>query len=164
MLAIIGKTGSAGGTGHVVEFCGDAIRELSMEGRMTLCNMAIEMGAKAGLVAPDEITFNYVKGRLHAPKGTDFDEAVEYWKTLQTDEGATFDTVVTLRAEEIAPQVTWGTNPGQVISVNDNIPDPASFADPVERASAEKALAYMGLWQSRRQRVNLRYGSWCKSR
>ncbi|SUH39672.1 3-isopropylmalate dehydratase [Salmonella enterica subsp. enterica] len=145
MLAIIGKTGSAGGTGHVVEFCGDAIRALSMEGRMTLCNMAIEMGAKAGLVAPDETTFNYVKGRLHAPKGRDFDEAVEYWKTLKTDDGATFDTVVTLRAEEIAPQVTWGTNPGQVISVTDIIPDPASFSDPVERASAEKALAYMGL-------------------
>lgn len=129
----------------MVEFCGEAIRDLSMEGRMTLCNMAIEMGAKAGLVAPDETTFNYVKGRLHAPKGKDFDDAVAYWKTLQTDEGATFDTVVTLRAEEISPQVTWGTNPGQVISVNDNIPDPASFADPVERASAEKALAYMGL-------------------
>nr|AAA27155.1 isopropylmalate synthase (EC 4.2.1.3) [Salmonella enterica subsp. enterica serovar Typhimurium]CAA35840.1 unnamed protein product [Salmonella enterica subsp. enterica serovar Typhimurium] len=145
VLAIIGKTGSAGGTGHVVEFCGDAIRALSMEGRMTLCNMAIEMGAKAGLVAPDETTFNYVKGRLHAPKGRDFDEAVEYWKTLKTDDGATFDTVVALRAEEIAPQVTWGTNPGQVISVTDIIPDPASFSDPVERASAEKALAYMGL-------------------
>ena len=129
----------------MVEFCGEAIRDLSMEGRMTLCNMAIEMGAKAGLVAPDETTFNYVKGRLHAPKGKDFDDAVAYWKTLQTDEGATFDTVVTLQAEEISPQVTWGTNPGQVISVNDNIPDPASFADPVERASAEKALAYMGL-------------------
>lgn len=145
VLAIIGKTGSAGGTGHVVEFCGEAIRELSMEGRMTLCNMAIEMGAKAGLVAPDETTFNYVQGRLHAPKGEDFTHAVEYWKTLKTDDGATFDTIVTLQAEEIAPQVTWGTNPGQVISVNDNIPDPASFTDPVERASAEKALAYMGL-------------------
>ncbi|HGU9804846.1 TPA: 3-isopropylmalate dehydratase large subunit [Citrobacter freundii] len=145
VLAIIGKTGSAGGTGHVVEFCGEAIRALSMEGRMTLCNMAIELGAKAGLVAPDQTTFNYVEGRLHAPKGKDFDDAVAYWKTLQTDEDATFDSVITLQAEEIAPQVTWGTNPGQVISVNDNIPDPASFADPVERASAEKALAYMGL-------------------
>lgn len=91
----------------MVEFCGEAIRDLSMEGRMTLCNMAIEMGAKAGLVAPDETTFNYVKGRLHAPKGKDFDDAVAYWKTLQTDEGATFDTVVTLQAEEISPQVTW---------------------------------------------------------
>ena len=121
VLAIIGKTGSAGGTGHVVEFCGEAIRDLSMEGRMTLCNMAIEMGAKAGLVAPDETTFNYVRGRLHAPKGKDFDDAVAYWKTLKTDDGATFDTVVTLQAAEIAPQVTWGTNPGQVISVTDNI-------------------------------------------
>lgn len=107
MLAIIGKTGSAGGTGHVVEFCGEAIRALSMEGRMTLCNMAIELGAKAGLVAPDETTFNYVQGRLHAPKGEDFDHAVTYWKTLKTDDNATFDTVVTLQAEEIAPQVTW---------------------------------------------------------
>ena len=128
----------------MVEFCGEAIRDLSMEGRMTLCNMAIEMGAKAGLVAPDETTFNYVKGRLHAPKGKDFDDAVAYWKTLQTDEGATFDTVVTLQAEEISPQVTWGTNPGQVISVNDNIPDPASFADPVERASARKSAGLYG--------------------
>ena len=145
VLAIIGKTGSAGGTGHVVEFCGEAIRDLSMEGRMTLCNMAIEMGAKAGLVAPDQTTFDYVKGRLHAPKGEDFADAVAYWKTLTTDDGATFDSVVTLQAEEIAPQVTWGTNPGQVISVTDIIPDPASFSDPVERASAEKALAYMGL-------------------
>ncbi len=122
VLAIIGKTGSAGGTGHVVEFCGEAIQALSMEGRMTLCNMAIEMGAKAGLVAPDDTTFNYVKGRLHAPKGQDFDDAVAYWKTLKTDDGATFDTVVTLQAEEIAPQVTWGTNPGQVISVDQAIP------------------------------------------
>ncbi|MDF7681738.1 3-isopropylmalate dehydratase large subunit [Enterobacteriaceae bacterium ESL0689] len=145
VLAIIGKTGSAGGTGHVVEFCGEAIRALSMEGRMTLCNMAIEMGAKAGLVAPDETTFNYVKGRLHAPKGQDFIDAVNWWKTLYSDADATFDTVITLQAEEIAPQVTWGTNPGQVISVDATIPDPASFADPIERASVEKALAYMGL-------------------
>ena len=140
-LAIIGKIGTAGGTGYAIEFAGSAIRGLTVEGRMTLCNMAIEMGAKAGLVAPDETTFNYVKGRLHAPKGQNFDDAVAYWKTLKTDDGATFDTVVTLQAEEIAPQVTWGTSPGQVISVNEMIPDPASFADPVERASAEKALA-----------------------
>ncbi len=126
VLAIIGKTGSAGGTGHVVEFCGEAIRDLSMEGRMTLCNMAIEMGAKAGLVAPDETTFNYVKGRLHAPKGKDFDDAVAYWKTLQTDEGATFDTVVTLQAEEISPQVTWGTSPGMVTGIGGATPVLAS--------------------------------------
>ncbi len=145
VLAIIGKTGSAGGTGHVVEFCGEAIRDLSMEGRMTLCNMAIEMGAKAGLVAPDETTFNYVRGRLHAPKGKDFDDAVAYWKTLKTDDGATFDTVVTLQAAEIAPQVTWGTNPGQGVKISGVVPDPASFNDETERSAAERAIAYMGL-------------------
>jgi len=144
-LAIIGKTGSGGGNGHVVEFCGPAVRQLSMEGRMTLCNMAIELGAKAGLVAPDETTFNYVKGRQFAPKDQVWEEAVAYWRTLKSDEGARFDKVVTLNAADIAPQVTWGTNPGQVIAVNDIIPDPASFSDPVERASAEKALAYMDL-------------------
>lgn len=144
-LAIIGKTGSGGGNGHVVEFCGPAVEALSMEGRMTLCNMAIELGAKAGLVAPDETTFNYVQGRQFAPKGAEWDEAVAYWRTLKSDSGAHFDKVVTLDAADIAPQVTWGTNPGQVIAVNELIPDPASFADPVERASAEKALAYMDL-------------------
>ncbi|PZD65446.1 3-isopropylmalate dehydratase large subunit, partial [Pantoea ananatis] len=135
----------AGGTGHVVEFCGSAIEALSMEGRMTLCNMAIEMGAKAGLVAPDETTFAYLKGRQFSPQGENWEQAVEYWGTLKSDPGAKFDRVVTLHAEEIAPQVTWGTNPGQVIAVDAQIPDPASFADPVERASAEKALAYMNL-------------------
>ena len=145
VLAIIGKTGSAGGTGHVVEFCGPAIEALSMEGRMTLCNMAIEMGAKAGLVAPDDTTFTYLKNRQFSPDGEKWEQAVEYWRTLKSDEGAKFDAVVTLHAEEIAPQVTWGTNPGQVIAVDQAIPNPASFADPVERASAEKALAYMDL-------------------
>ncbi|MEM6051352.1 3-isopropylmalate dehydratase large subunit [Erwinia sp. P7711] len=144
-LAIIGKTGSGGGNGHVVEFCGPAVEALSMEGRMTLCNMAIELGAKAGLVAPDETTFNYVKGRQFAPTGAEWDEAVAYWRTLKTDSDARFDKVVTLDAADIAPQVTWGTNPGQVIAVDELIPDPASFQDPVERASAEKALAYMDL-------------------
>ncbi|WP_147195175.1 3-isopropylmalate dehydratase large subunit [Pantoea sp. CCBC3-3-1] len=144
-LAIIGKTGSGGGNGHVVEFCGQAVEALSMEGRMTLCNMAIELGAKAGLVAPDDTTFNYVKGRQFAPKEAAWDEAVTYWRTLKSDSGARYDKVVTLKAEEIAPQVTWGTNPGQVIAVNERIPDPASFSDPIERASAEKALAYMDL-------------------
>lgn len=144
-LAIIGKTGSGGGNGHVVEFCGPAVEALSMEGRMTLCNMAIELGAKAGLIAPDETTFNYVQGRQFAPKGADWDEAMAYWRTLKTDSDARFDKVVTLDAAEIAPQVTWGTNPGQVIAVDQLIPDPASFQDPVERASAEKALAYMDL-------------------
>lgn len=145
VLAVIGKTGSAGGTGHVVEFCGPAIEALSMEGRMTLCNMAIEMGAKAGLVAPDETTFNYLKGRQFSPKGEKWEQAVAYWQGLKSDSDAVFDSVVTLDAADIAPQVTWGTNPGQVIAINQPIPAPESFSDPVERASAEKALAYMGL-------------------
>ncbi|QQF77420.1 3-isopropylmalate dehydratase large subunit [Histophilus somni] len=145
VLAIIGKTTMAGGTGHVVEFCGEAIRDLSMEGRMTVCNMAIEMGAKAGLIAPDETTFAYLKDRPYAPKGKDWESAVEYWKTLKTDEGAEFDTVVILDAKDIAPQVTWGTNPGQVIGIDQKVPNPAEMQDPVTKASAEKALAYMGL-------------------
>ncbi|OCQ53154.1 3-isopropylmalate dehydratase large subunit [Photorhabdus australis subsp. thailandensis] len=145
VLAIIGKTGSAGGTGYVVEFCGKAIEALSMEGRMTLCNMAIEMGAKAGLVAPDETTFSYMKGRQFSPKGERWEQAVAYWKTLKSDPDAQYDTIVTINAEEISPQVTWGTNPGQVIAIDQAIPAPESFSDPVERASAEKALAYMDL-------------------
>lgn len=145
VLAIIGKTTMAGGTGHVVEFCGEAIRDLSMEGRMTVCNMAIELGAKAGLIAPDETTFEYLKGRPYAPKGKDWDDAVAYWKTLKTDEGAEFDTVVVLDAKDIAPQVTWGTNPGQVIGIDQTVPNPAEMSDPVVRASAEKALTYIGL-------------------
>ncbi|NHB90885.1 3-isopropylmalate dehydratase large subunit [Photorhabdus cinerea] len=145
VLAIIGKTGSAGGTGYVVEFFGKAIEALSMEGRMTLCNMAIEMGAKAGLVAPDETTFTYMKGRQFSPKGALWEQAVAYWKTLKSDPNAQYDTTVTINAEEISPQVTWGTNPGQVIAIDQAIPAPESFIDPVERASAEKALAYMDL-------------------
>lgn len=145
VLAIIGKTGSAGGTGYVVEFCGSAITALSMEGRMTLCNMAIELGAKAGLVAPDEVTFDYLKGRQFSPAGESWEQAVDYWRTLKSDDDASYDCVVTLEASEIAPQVTWGTNPGQVITISQTVPDPASYADPVERASAEKALAYMDL-------------------
>ncbi|MGR5093354.1 3-isopropylmalate dehydratase large subunit [Vibrio maritimus] len=145
VLAIIGETTAAGGTGYVVEFCGEAITDLSMEGRMTVCNMAIELGAKAGLIAPDETTFEYLKGRKFAPQGAEWDAAVEYWKTFKTDADATFDAVVTLNGADIKPQVTWGTNPGQVIAVDQPIPAPESFADPVEKASAEKALAYMGL-------------------
>ncbi|MEG3135276.1 3-isopropylmalate dehydratase large subunit [Rouxiella sp. T17] len=145
ILAVIGKTGTAGGTGHVVEYCGPAVEALSMEGRMTLCNMSIELGAKAGLVASDATTYAYLKGRKFAPKGQDWDDAVAYWETMKTDKDAVFDRVVTLDAAEIAPQVTWGTNPGQVMAVNQTIPFPASFTDPVERASAEKALAYMDL-------------------
>lgn len=145
ILAVIGKTGTAGGTGHVVEYCGPAVEALSMEGRMTLCNMSIELGAKAGLVASDATTYAYLKGRKFAPKGQDWDDAVAYWETMKSDKDAVFDRVVTLDAAEIAPQVTWGTNPGQVMAVNQTIPFPASFTDPVERASAEKALAYMDL-------------------
>ncbi|MBG3080338.1 3-isopropylmalate dehydratase large subunit [Proteus mirabilis] len=145
VLAIIGKLGSAGGTGYIVEFAGEAIEALSMEGRMTLCNMAIEMGAKAGLVAPDDTTFAYLKGRQFAPKSQSWDEAVAYWKTLKSDDDATFDATVTINATDIAPQVTWGTNPGQVIAIDQIVPLLDSFNDPVERASAEKALAYMGL-------------------
>ncbi|MBG6027774.1 3-isopropylmalate dehydratase large subunit [Proteus columbae] len=145
VLAIIGRLGSAGGTGYIVEFAGEAIEALSMEGRMTLCNMAIEMGAKAGLVAPDDTTFDYLKGRQFAPKDQAWDEAVAYWRTLKSDDDATFDATVTINAADIAPQVTWGTNPGQVIAIDQIVPLLNSFSDPVERASAEKALAYMGL-------------------
>lgn len=145
VLAIIGKLGSAGGTGYIVEFAGEAIEALSMEGRMTLCNMAIEMGAKAGLVAPDDTTFDYLKGRQFAPKDQSWDEAVAYWRTLKSDDDAIFDATVTINAADIAPQVTWGTNPSQVIAIDQIVPLLNSFNDPVERASAEKALAYMGL-------------------
>ncbi|MCL4485659.1 MAG: 3-isopropylmalate dehydratase large subunit [Nitrospirae bacterium] len=145
ILAVIGKIGTAGGTGHVLEFTGAAVRALSMEGRMTLCNMAIEAGARAGLVAPDEVTFAYLKGRPYAPKGELWDRAVAAWKELATDPGAIYDRTVTLDASLLAPQVTWGTNPGQVTGVDGRVPDPEHFSDPVERESAKKALAYMGL-------------------
>ncbi|TCJ98635.1 3-isopropylmalate dehydratase large subunit [Volucribacter psittacicida] len=145
ILAIIGKTTMAGGTGHVVEFCGQAIEDLSMEGRMTVCNMAIELGAKAGLIAPDQTTFDYLKDRPFAPKGEQWEQAVAYWKTLKSDDDAQFDTVVVLDAKEIAPQVTWGTNPGQVIAIDQQVPNPQTMQDPIEKQSAEKALAYMGL-------------------
>lgn len=144
-LSIIGKVGCGGGNGHVVEFCGPVVEALSMEGRMTLCNMAIELGAKAGLIAPDDTTFDYVKGRRFAPSDADWPQAVAYWRTLKSDPGANYDKVVTLDAASIAPQVTWGTNPGQVMAISDTIPDPATISDPLERASAEKALAYMDL-------------------
>lgn len=145
VLAIIGKTGTAGGTGYVVEFCGTAIQALTMEERMTVCNMAIELGAKAGMVAADQTTFDYLKGRPFAPKGADWDAAVEYWSTLKTDEGAQFDAELVLDGAAIEPQVTWGTNPGQVISINTPIPAPEDFADPVARSSAQKSLEYMAL-------------------
>ncbi|MFM5078065.1 3-isopropylmalate dehydratase large subunit [Aeromonas caviae] len=145
VLAIIGKVGHAGGTGYVVEFAGEAIEGLTMEGRMTVCNMAIELGAKAGMIAPDQTTIDYIRGKEFAPKGEALEQAIAYWLTLKSDEDAHFDAEVVLDAADIAPQVTWGTNPGQVIAVNEPIPAPESFADPVEQQSARKALAYMDL-------------------
>jgi 3-isopropylmalate/(R)-2-methylmalate dehydratase large subunit len=145
ILAIIAKIGTGGGQGYVLEYRGEAIRKLSMEARMTICNMSIEAGARAGLIAPDQITFDYIKGRPHAPTGEDWDKALEYWKTLSTDSDATFDKVVTLDADELEPFVTWGTNPGQGLPLNASVPDPASFSDPEERGAAERALSYMGL-------------------
>ena len=145
ILAIIGKIGHAGATAHVIEYCGEAIEALSMEERMTICNMSIEAGAKAGMIAPDQTTFDYLKGREFAPQGADWDAAVEYWQTLYSDDDAAFDTVVELEAKDITPQVTWGTNPGQVIGVNEPVPGPDDFTDSVEQESARKALQYMGL-------------------
>ncbi|MFA9276631.1 MAG: 3-isopropylmalate dehydratase large subunit [Rhodoluna sp.] len=145
ILAVIAKIGANGGQGYVLEFRGSAIRALSMEGRMTICNMAIEAGARAGMVAPDQTTFDYLEGRPHAPVGADWDEAVAYWKTLPTDEGATYDAEVNLDANELEPFVTWGTNPGQGVSLSDVVPSPADFSDPNERAAAERALEYMDL-------------------
>ena len=146
VLAIIGKIGTAGGTGYTIEFAGTAIRALSMEGRMTICNMAIEAGARAGIVGVDETTINYVKGRPYAPaEGEAWRQALQYWRKLHTDEGAVFDRVVELRAEEIKPQVTWGTSPEMVLSIEDKVPDPEKEKDPVKREAMERALSYMGL-------------------
>ena len=145
ILAIIAKIGTGGGQGHIIEYRGEAIRKMSMEARMTICNMSIEAGARAGMVAPDETTFEYVKGREFAPKGKDWDAAVEYWKTLPTDEGAEFDTVVEIDGSALSPFVTWGTNPGQGLPLSASVPDPESFGDEGEKAATEKALAYMDL-------------------
>ncbi|MBF8448416.1 3-isopropylmalate dehydratase large subunit [Aeromonas dhakensis] len=145
VLAIIGKVGHAGGTGYVVEFAGEAIASLSMEGRMTVCNMAIELGAKAGMIAPDQTTIDYIRGKEFAPKGEALEQAIAYWQSLKSDVDAKFDAEVVLDAADIAPQVTWGTNPGQVIAVNEPIPAPESFSDLMEQQSARKALAYMDL-------------------
>jgi 3-isopropylmalate/(R)-2-methylmalate dehydratase large subunit len=145
ILAIIGKIGIGGGNGHVVEYTGEAVRGLSMEGRMTMCNMSIEGGARAGMVAPDEATFAYVEGRPFAPRGKEFQDAVEQWKALASDSGAKYDATVTLQAADLAPMVTWGTNPGMVTQVTGRVPDPSSFRDPVDRKAAEGALAYMDL-------------------
>ncbi|MDK8762816.1 3-isopropylmalate dehydratase large subunit [Corynebacterium sp. MSK218] len=145
ILAIIAKIGTGGGQGHIIEYRGEAIRKMSMEARMTICNMSIEAGARAGMVAPDETTFEYVKGREFAPKGKDWDAAVEYWKTLPTDEGAEFDTVVEIDGSALTPFVTWGTNPGQGLPLSGSVPDPESFGDEGEKVATEKALAYMDL-------------------
>ena len=145
ILAIIGKIGTAGGTGHVIEYAGDAIRALSMEGRMTVCNMSIEGGARAGMIAPDETTFAYLKGRPMSPKGAAWDMALKYWQTLQTDAGAHFDTVVTLDAGNLPPIVTWGTSPEQVATIDGATPDPDKITDPGKAAAAVRALEYMGL-------------------
>ena len=144
-LAVIGKLGTGVGTGHVIEFSGSTVRNLSMEGRMTLCNMAIEAGARAGMVAPDETTFAYIKGRLYAPKGELFDQAVEAWKQLPSDPDAHFDAVYEINVEGLGPQVTWGINPGMVADINGVVPDPSSESDPLQRQSYERALKYMGL-------------------
>jgi 3-isopropylmalate/(R)-2-methylmalate dehydratase large subunit len=144
-LAIIGKIGTAGGTGYAIEFGGSAIRDLSMEGRMTLCNMAIEGGARAGLVAPDAKTVDYLKGRQYAPKGADWDKALAYWETLKSDADAVFDTVIEFDAAKIEPQVTWGTSPEQVLPIGSRVPNPASEADSQKRSGIERALQYMGL-------------------
>lgn len=145
ILAIIGEIGTAGGTGHVIEFCGEAIRNLSMEGRMTVCNMTIEGGARAGLIAPDEKTFEYLKGRPRSPQGADWDEAMEHWKELYSDEGAHFDVDVKLDAAALPPIVTWGTSPEDVISITGEIPDPAKVDDENKRAAMQRSLRYMDL-------------------
>ncbi len=145
ILAIIAKIGTGGGQGYVLEYRGEAIRNLSMEGRMTICNMSIEAGARAGMIAPDQTTFDYIKGRPHAPEGADWDAAVEYWKTLKTDDDAVFDAEVNLEAKDIEPFVTWGTNPGQGLPLSANVPNPADIADETDRVAAERALEYMGL-------------------
>jgi 3-isopropylmalate/(R)-2-methylmalate dehydratase large subunit len=143
-LSVIGATGTAGGTGYVIEYCGEAIRDLSMEGRMTVCNMAIEGGARAGLIAPDEKTFEYVKGRPHAPKGAQWEAAMAWWKTLKSDDDAHWDKVVTIKGEDIAPVVTWGTSPEDVLPINEVVPAPESF-EGGKVGAAKRALDYMGL-------------------
>ena len=145
ILSIIGQIGTAGGTGHVIEYAGDTIRALSMEGRMTMCNMSIEAGARAGMIAPDDTTIQYIKGRPMAPKGTEWDKAIAYWKTLQTDDGATYDTEVILDAKDIAPTVSWGTTPEDILPITGNVPAPSDFDDPKKQQSVARMLDYMDL-------------------
>jgi 3-isopropylmalate/(R)-2-methylmalate dehydratase large subunit len=145
VLAIIGKIGTAGGTGHVIEYAGEAIRALDMAGRLTVCNMSIEAGARAGMIAPDETTFAYIKGRPFSPKGEAFDHAVAYWRTLASDEDAVYDKIVVMDAAEIVPMVTWGTSPEAVVPITGQVPDPADVADEAKRAEMTRMLHYMGL-------------------
>ncbi len=145
VLAIIGKIGTAGATGHVIEYSGNTIRDLSMEGRMTICNMSIEAGARAGLIAPDQKTYDYLKGRPLSPQGADFDKAVQYWESLKSEAGAKYDTEIHLRAEEIAPQVTWGTSPEDALPITESVPFPESFHDKGKREAVRRSLEYMGL-------------------
>jgi 3-isopropylmalate/(R)-2-methylmalate dehydratase large subunit len=145
ILGIIGRIGVDGAVGHVIEYTGSAVRSLSMEGRMTVCNMSIEAGGRAGMIAPDQVTFAYLEGRPFAPKGQEWEEALEFWQSLPSDPGASYDKVVVLDAAQLEPYVTWGTNPGQVVPVTGRVPDPASFPTPEEREAAERALSYMGL-------------------
>ncbi len=168
VLAIIAQTGAAGGTGYVIEYTGQAIRDLSIEGRLTVANMAIEGGARSGLIAPDDKTFDYLKGRPMAPQGAAWDEAVAWWRTLATDPGASYDKTVILDAAAIAPNVTWGTSPEDVVAVTGIVPDPQSFADPAKREAAAKSLAYMGLEPGQRMQdvavENIFIGSCTNSR
>jgi 3-isopropylmalate/(R)-2-methylmalate dehydratase large subunit len=145
ILAIIGKIGTAGGTGYVIEYAGEAVRSLSMAGRMTMCNMSIEGGARAGMIAPDEVTFKYIKGRPMAPKNDNWDKAIEYWRALKSDDGAKYDVEVTLKAEEIPPLVTWGTTPEDIVPITGAVPSPADFTDPNKKKSVERMLEYMNL-------------------
>jgi 3-isopropylmalate/(R)-2-methylmalate dehydratase large subunit len=145
ILAVIGQIGTGGGIGHIIEYRGSAIRSLSMEGRMTVCNMSIEAGAKAGMVAPDEVTFGWLEGRRHAPVGAAWEAALDYWRTLPTDPGASFDRSVSIDADRLSPHVSWGTNPSQVVSIDGAVPEPDSLASAAEREAATRALAYMGL-------------------
>lgn len=168
VLEIVRRTGAAGGTGHVIEYTGSAIRNLSVEGRLTISNMAIEGGARAGLIAPDDVTFAYLKGRPMAPKGADWDAAVAYWRSLATDPGATYDKTVIINAAEIAPNVTWGTSPEDVVPITGVVPDPMSFADPSKQVAAQKSLDYMGLTPGQRMQdvevQNIFIGSCTNSR
>jgi 3-isopropylmalate/(R)-2-methylmalate dehydratase large subunit len=152
ILAIIAKIGTGGGQGHIIEYRGEAIRALSMEGRMTVCNMSIEAGARAGMIAPDETTFAYLEGRPHAPSGEDWEAAKDYWRSLRTDDDATFDREVVINAAELTPFVTWGTNPGQGVPLDASVPDPSTYDDPSRRGAAERALEYMGLTAGTRLR------------